>query len=130
MLLDTSFIIDLLKGQKGAVQKMKSLEAEAIATNISSPSIFELYVGITLSKKSGAEKRRIIDSLSSWGTLPLDTESAKTAGRIYGQLMTEGMMIDAEDAMIAGIALENGEEVLTRNIKHFERIPGISIVTY
>jgi predicted nucleic acid-binding protein len=32
--------------------------------------------------------------------------------------------------MIAGIALENGEEVLTRNIKHFERIPGISIVTY
>ncbi len=65
MLLDTSFIIDLLGGREKAVRKIKALEAESIATNISSPSIFELFVGIRLTTKSDPAKRIIMDVLES-----------------------------------------------------------------
>ncbi len=130
MLLDTSFVIDLLRGRESAVERIKSLETEAIATNISTPSIFELFVGITLSKKPASEKKRIMDAIASWGTFPLDMKSAQIAGRVQGQLIGEGNMIDPEDAMIAGIAINNGETILTRNVKHFQRIPEVIVETY
>ena len=130
MLLDTSFVIDLLHGRESAVERIKSLEAEAIATNITTPSIFELFVGITLSKKPASEKKRIMDAIASWGTFPLDMKSAQIAGRVQGQLIGEGSMIDPEDAMIAGIAINNGETILTRNVKHFQRIPEVIVETY
>lgn len=130
MLLDTSFIIDLMRGDKRAVDKIRKLEAESLATNISSPSIFELFVGISLTRKPFSEKKKIMDALESWGTLQLDFESASRGGEIHGQLIKEGQVIDPEDSMIAAIALVNKETLLTNNTKHFSRIPGLKIEEY
>ncbi len=130
MLLDTSFIIDLLRGQEKAVNKIKVLEAESIATNISSPSIFELFVGISLTKKPSSEKKKIMDALESWGTLALDSECAARGGLIHGQLIKDGQPIDPENSMIAAIALVNNETLLTKNTKHFSRVPGLKIEEY
>jgi len=130
MLLDTSFVIDLLRGLEAAVKKIKQLESESIATNISAPTIFEVFVGISLTKKTSSEKKRIMDVLESWGTLPLDSECAALGGRIHGELIKEGQMIDPEDSMIAGIVIVNNETLLTRNDKHFSRVPGLKIETY
>ncbi len=130
MLLDTSFIIDLLRGQKKAVTKIKMLEAESTATNISSPSIFELFVGISLTKKPSSEKKQIMDALESWGTLALDFECAARGGIIHGQLIRDGEPIDPEDSMTAAIALVNNETLLTNNKKHFSRVPDLRIEEY
>jgi predicted nucleic acid-binding protein len=130
MLLDTSFIIDLMRGKKSAVEKIMMLEAESLATHIASPSIFELFVGISLTKKPLSEKKKIMDVLESWGTLSLDFESASRGGVIHGQLINEGQVIDPEDSMIAAIALVNDETLLTKNTKHFNRIPGLKIEEY
>jgi tRNA(fMet)-specific endonuclease VapC len=130
MLLDTSFIIDLLRGGEKAVKKIKMLEAESTATNISSPSIFELFVGISLTKKPSSEKKRIMDVLESWGTLALDVVCAARGGGIHGQLIKDGELIDPEDSMIAAIALENNEILLTNNKKHFSRVPGLRTEEY
>lgn len=130
MLLDTSFIIDLLRGRKTAVDKIKMLEADSLSTNISSPSIFELFVGISLTKKPSSEKKKIMDILLSWGTLTLDSECAALAGNIHGQLIKEGQPIDPEDSMIASIAIVNNETLLTKNTKHFSRVPDLKIEGY
>ncbi|MHA1930205.1 MAG: type II toxin-antitoxin system VapC family toxin [Candidatus Thorarchaeota archaeon] len=130
MILDTSFVIDLLRGNKRALKRIKELEAESISTNISAPSVFELFVGISLTKKPSIEKKKILDVLLSWGTLALDSECAAIAGKIHGQLISEGQMIDPEDSMIAGIAIKNNESVLTRNTKHFDRIPDLVTEKY
>ncbi|MHA1863359.1 MAG: type II toxin-antitoxin system VapC family toxin [Candidatus Thorarchaeota archaeon] len=130
MLLDTSFIIDLLRGRKTAVDKIKMLEAESLSTNISSPSIFELFVGISLTKKPSSEKKKVMDVLLSWGTLSLDSECAALAGKIHGQLINEGQPIDPEDSMIAAIAIVNNETLLTKNTKHFKRVPDLKIEDY
>ncbi len=51
-------------------------------------------------------------------------------GSIYGELLAKGETIDPEDAMLAGIAKSHHEKVLTRNVKHFSRIEGLTIETY
>jgi len=130
MLLDTSFIIDLLRGREAAVKKIKKLESELVATNISAPSIFEVFVGISLTKKPYAEKKKVMDVLESWGTLVLDSECAALSGNIHGQLIKDGQTIDPEDSMIAGIAIVNKEVLLTRNTKHFRRVPNLKIEEY
>jgi predicted nucleic acid-binding protein len=130
MLLDTSFVIDLLRGREPAVNRNNQLEAESVATNIAAPTIFEIFVGISLTNKTSSEKKRVMDVLESWGTLTLDSECASLAGRIHGQLIREGQMIDPEDSMIAAIAIVNNETLLTRNDEHFGRVPDLKMETY
>jgi tRNA(fMet)-specific endonuclease VapC len=130
LLADTTFLIDLLQNQIEAVEKAKRLEEMGIAIEVSSPSIFELYVGISLSKKAQNERSRIISIVESLPQLPLDLESAKAGGAIYGEKLKAGSMIDPEDAMIAGISKVHGESIITRNTKHFSNIDGVKIETY
>ena len=52
MLADTSFLIDLMTGDQAAVEKAGEIEAKSMPLIVSAPTVFELYVGITLSSKA------------------------------------------------------------------------------
>lgn len=130
MILDTSFLIDLMKGELEAVKRLKYLEDNKIAQNVAAPTLYELNVGITLSDKPEKEKKRVIDALTSASILVLEAESAERAGEVQGKLIKEGKMLDPEDAMIAGIALVNDETILSRNKEHFSRVADLRIETY
>ena len=43
---------------------------------------------------------------------------------------SEGEPIDPEDRMIAAAAISTGTPLLTRNARHFSRIPQLRIETY
>ena len=130
MILDTTFLIDLMKDDPAAVKRLKELEKDKIRQNIASPTLYELYVGILLSSKPEKEKRKVLDTLASMNILGLTAKSAAKAGEVQGKLIREGKMIDPEDAMIAGIALHNKEIVLTKNVEHFSRILALITETY
>ena len=130
MLADTSFLIDLMVGTEAAVEKAREIEAKSIPLIVSAPTVFELYVGLSLSSKAEKEKTRILAVIESLPFLPLDIESSKAGGRIYGDKKRVGSTIDPEDAMVSGIAKVHGEKVLTRNLKHFQGIEGVSIELY
>jgi tRNA(fMet)-specific endonuclease VapC len=130
MIADTTFIIDIMRNDQGAIVKAKKLEQKNIPLIITAPTVFELGVGISLSKKPRQEKTRIHEVLESLPFQPLDYESSQAAGQIYGDKQKTGDMIDPQDAMIAGIAKTSGEKILTRNQKHFQGIPGLTTETY
>jgi len=130
MILDTTFLIDLMKEDPAAVKKLKELERDKITQNIAALTLYELYVGIMLSTKPEKEKRKVLDTLASMNILGLNAKSAAKAGEVQGKLTREGKMIDPEDAMIAGIALLNNEIVLTKNVEHFSRIRALITETY
>ena len=130
MILDTTFLIDLMKADSSAVRKLKELEENKTIQNIASPILYELYVGITLSDKPEKEKRKVLDVLTSATILDLNAKSAPKAGEVHGRLIKGGEMIDPEDAMIGGIAIVNNETILTRNVEHFSRIRELNIETY
>lgn len=130
MLADTTFVIDLMLDDEGAVRKAKELAQTSIPVIIGTPTLFELYVGVGLSVKSEAEVEKIRGTISSLTQAPLDAASASRAGLIYARKLRESAKIDPEDAMLAGIAIEINHPILTRNKKHFSGIPGLRVEDY
>ena len=130
MLADTTFLIDIMKNEPEAVRKAKDLSESSTSILVGTPTIFELYVGVGLSVKSGEEREKVLSTLRALPQLPLDARSASRAGTIYAQRIKENTKIDAEDAMLAGIAIQNGEPLLTRNTRHFAGIPELKIESY
>ena len=130
MLADTTFIIDIMKRDAGAIQRAKDLSDASVSILVGTPTIFELYVGVGLSVRSSEEREKVLGVLKSLPHLPLDAASASRAGMIYAQRIRERTKIDPEDAMLAGIAIQNNEPILTRNRKDFAGISELKLESY
>jgi predicted nucleic acid-binding protein len=60
---------------------------------------------------------------------PLTLDVARLAGRIHGEQMDKGVIIDYADLIIGTTALHLGFDVATLNVRHFRNIPGLRVVT-
>ena len=130
MLLDTTFLIDLMDGEAKAIARAKAMEQAGTEVRIPTPALFELWRGVHLAAGSFAEASRVARALASYGTAPLDSTAAARGGEVDAILIRGGTPIDPEDAMIAGIALVRGDAVLTRSVRHFSRVSGLKVETY
>lgn len=128
--LDSSFIIDIWKGRKEAVEMKDNLKKRGESFLIPSPVVMELSLGAHLSKHTSIEKQKIEQFLLGNKVLDFDMFSAFRAGEIIAELEKKGQAVESEDVMIAAIALKNNESLITRNIKHFERIKGLNLESY
>ncbi|WP_434520930.1 type II toxin-antitoxin system VapC family toxin [Halorubrum sp. AS12] len=122
MLLDTSFLIDLMNGDEDAVEKARELETELVQQRISSMTLFELYYGIARATESESERQKVEDILASKPIHPADTAVMRKAGRLAGELQNEGAPVGDGDVIIAATAEVVDEPVLTRNVEDFERL--------
>ncbi len=59
--------------------------------------------------------------------LPFDEEAAEEYGRLGAHLEAQGTPIGEADTQIAAIALANDLTVVTGNVRHFERVPGLNV---
>ncbi len=59
--------------------------------------------------------------------LPLDTEDARSYGRLKASLERKGRPHFEPDLQIAAIALRNGLTVVTSNVRHFAGMPGLRV---
>jgi len=50
-------------------------------------------------------------------------------GNIEGQEAARGNVLPSSDLFIAAAAIEQGYAVLTENLRHFKRIPGVQVLT-
>jgi len=85
----------------------------------------ELNYGVVRGKYSAEALSRRDALLRLFVSLPLDDESALLAGRHRAMLEARGDGIEAYDYLISGIALANNLVVVTHNVRHFSRIPGL-----
>ena len=130
MIADTSFLIDIMKSDKEAIKKAEEIEKNGNTIAVTSISIFELFVGVTLSIKQDRVRNKINRILKGLPIISFDEDSAIEAGKIFAQKRKNGMLIDPEDSMIAGICSRRNEILITRNIKHFNDIEGLRIESY
>jgi predicted nucleic acid-binding protein len=129
VLLDTSFLIDLMNGEEGAVTTARELEANLVQQRLSAMTLFELQYGVARSNQSAAERERVENVLTSKPIHPADTAVMRKAGRLAGQLANEGNAVADGDVIIGATAEIVDEPVLTRNVADFERL-GVDIETY
>jgi len=59
--------------------------------------------------------------------LPYDVAVARVYGQVQASLSRTGSTIADADLQIAATALHHGLEVVTGNLRHFERIPGVRV---
>jgi predicted nucleic acid-binding protein len=130
VLLDTSFLTDLMDGDEAAVEKARELESQLVQQRLSSMTLFELYYGVARSDQSEAERERIENVLASKPVYPADTAVMRKAGRLAGELANGGRPVDDGDVIIGATADIVDEPVLTRNVEDFERLHGVDIETY
>lgn len=130
MILETSFIIDFMRGNENAVRKMKELIDSNNSISIASPTIFELFSGLEQSSMQSEELDKIHKIIHNQLIWQFDDSSAEIAGRIHGYSTKNNSGIDPIDAMIAGIAIKHNEKILTKNIKHFSKISNLKIENY
>ena len=130
MIQDTSFIIDLVRGDENATRLLDIIEKEARPQKVSSITVLELYEGVARSQTPDSKQQRILDILDTKHVVSADRAVMRKAGKLSGELITDGRRIVREDCIIAATGLLNDEPIVTRNASHFERIDGVEIRTY
>jgi tRNA(fMet)-specific endonuclease VapC len=59
--------------------------------------------------------------------LPFDTVAARRFGELKAELERRGEPLAEPDLRIAAIAVSRGLTLVTRNVRHFRRVPGLSV---
>ncbi len=121
---DTDVLIDFLTGtDPGATTVMDYLERGVLWITVI--TLFELLCGV----RSTKQERTIQQLLEALPALPLDETSADLAATIRRDLRARGSDIGMADCLIAGIVMEKGGMLLTRNRRHFEEVDGLELIT-
>ena len=85
-------------------------------------SCFELLSGARQVRQRNSVQM-LLDSIPA---LALDRAAAQKAAETRLELERRGNSIGMADSLIAGIVLLHGAKLLTRNRRHFERVPSLS----
>lgn len=128
--VDTTFIVDILRGNKEVLEIASKLDKSKITKALPAPVVSEILQGIHLSPNPEHEKNFALSLINSLNIIPLNKESFILAGNISSDLMKDGQDIGLIDCMIAAITITNKETLITRNKKHFEKIKDLKIESY
>lgn len=112
--LDTSALIDLLRGDRKVLAQIDRLEAEGLSPALSAIAVFEALAGVEFTG-SRAERGRLELTLRQLPIEPFTLDSARRAGELRADLLRAGRSPGAPDVMIAGHALAWGHTLLTRD---------------
>lgn len=121
LLIDTSVLIDVLRGRAEAVAFLES------AGRGRGPTTHAIVVAELLAGARDAREQATIDSfLSAFEVVCPDEADALRALALYRQLrLTHG--VDWPDCQIAATALRRGLGVATQNVKHFAAFAGLRV---
>ena len=123
VLIDTSVVIDHFRKKN----KQKSLLYELAKENIlflSAISKFEFLVG---AKRT--QIRQTKEIIGGFYILSFNSHVADVASDIAKKLRTKNKIIEFRDIFIAATAIANDMPLSTLNIKHFERIDALELIT-
>ena len=122
-LLDTCILIDVFGGRRGYQERIGKTGFSRFGT--ATICVAELYVG-AFKKQEEAFFRQIEWVMNNFACYPADP-SICTYARLRADLENAGMRLADFDLLIASIAIDNDITLVTRNARHFERIPGLKL---
>lgn len=133
VILDSSVLIAGERRRDSVWEVLERVEVACGNTSaaLSAVTAVELTHGIYRAKTDADRKRRetfVEEFFQAVAVHPLTLEVARLAGRIHGEQMAQGVSIDFPDLLIGSTALHLGFAVVTLNVRHFQQIPGLSVM--
>lgn len=130
-LLDTNTWIAALRWQKPeVVAHLKQQSSDDIV--LCSMVLAELWFGAERSDPSRrADNLKRVDELAArYESLPFDNAASRDYAAIRAQLTAIGQPIGPNDLIIAAIARSRGVTLVTNNSAEFNRVPGLTNVSW
>jgi tRNA(fMet)-specific endonuclease VapC len=124
-LIDTHWVASFLNGRQEARTLFEALSLEESA--ISLITYGEIYDGIYYGQNPQLAERGFRQLLRALPVLPLNRAMLRRFGYIRGDLRRRGELIGDPDILIAATALHHNLTLVTGNVRHFERIAGLSL---
>ena len=125
LLVDSDYLIDALAGIPTALRALDRLGDEAPAVSIVSyGELFEGALGAADPRERLAHYRALLDRFA---LVPLSDPVMERFARTRKLLRDTGQLIPDLDLLIGATAAHHGLTLLTRNLRHFERIPELRI---
>jgi tRNA(fMet)-specific endonuclease VapC len=123
-MLDTDTVSFAIRGQgRVAEQIVKRLPSELCMSAI---TVAELRYGAALRKS--AKLNALIDTFTAnIAVVAFDESTALHFGAVASQLAEQGSPIGELDTLIAAHALSLELTLITNNLKHFQRVPGLTV---
>ena len=124
-LLDTCICIDIIRGRvSDLIERFRDFNLA-----ISSVTLAELEYGVHRSSnppKNASALRRFCAGIVIY---PFDIQAASVYGRIRAELASTGTPIGPLDTLIAAHAIALDAILITNNVKEFQRVQGLRIVS-
>ncbi|MCL1961473.1 MAG: PIN domain-containing protein [Desulfovibrionaceae bacterium] len=124
-MLDTSISSAAIRCQAAVSDKLATLPANAWC--ISAVTVAEHLYGLAKRPEARTLARTVQAFLRVADVRPWDSLAAQTEGQLRATLERQGTPLDAYDCMIAAHALSLGIVLVTDNIKHFDRVPNLTL---
>ena len=126
MLFDTGFFIHL---SGGAGERSRTAALAFLETHPDEPLYTSRVCWAELAE--GVNSAAVVNELlADYSIIEIDEDVAWHASRVARALKTAGKHIGDNDCWIAGTALSKGLAIVTRNVKHFSRLPGLECIQY
>ncbi len=126
-LFDTDILSNLMKRSPShdLLERVRSVPVEHQFT--SSVTLGELIYGAR-KKGSGNLLEKVEEVVSAkLPILPFDADAARRYGEIRAELERQGTPVGDADSRIAAIALVRSLVVVTGNIRHFRKVPHLTV---
>lgn len=127
-LIDTDWAIDYLKGLPSVISQLQAAADEGLA--ISVISLAELYEGVYGSGNVDRHLQGLRQFLGFVSVIGLDDAICRAFGQYRHRLRQHGQLIDNFDLLIAATSLTYQLTLVTSNLRHYARIPGLQIAQF
>lgn len=119
ILIDTNIFVDHLRNFGEAVKFFETLVGR---DDVIFSAITEAELIAGKSSKDKEKKGKLLYFINRWNKIPVTNPIALQAGDIY-----RDYELEIPDAIIAATALQNNAELITKNIKDFQKVYGLKI---
>ncbi len=124
-LLDTNVAIEFVRGNPRIQHRIQTAPIGSLALPFT--AVAELHYGVHRAPRPERPRSALAELLQIIPIFHSTPEALETYGRIKADLAVKGNLIEDNDLFIAASALAAGLTLVTSNLRHFRRIPGLRL---
>lgn len=127
--LDTSFLVDLMREDREALDALARIEEEYHNLTTTVVNLLELFRGAYLSERREENSAKVLKIVETLDVIGFAWETYPIYGTLSATLKERGISVNEFDVVIAALVLETDGIIVTRD-QHFKSIPGLEVIGY